>query len=81
MSQKTRVKFTNKETADGAPYLYMEFLDSIPGLPEDPPAFYLNPGTEMPEAEDIARYLNANIREFQPYPLDPPSRFQTEVKI
>lgn len=81
MSQKTRVKFTIKETGDGVPYLYMEFLDSIPGLPEDPPAFYLRPGTQMLEAEEIARYLNSNLAEFQPFPLGPANQFQTEIKM
>lgn len=81
MSQKTRVKFTIKESGDGVPYLHMEFLDSILGLPDQPPAFYLRAGTQMQEAEEIALYLNSNLAEFQPFPQEPAHQFQTEVKI
>ncbi|MEJ8662926.1 hypothetical protein [Pseudomonas sp. LP23] len=80
MSYKTRVTFTIKESADGTPYLNMEALDPIPNFPEQPPAFDLRPGADMAKAEEIARYLNANIASFRPEPLVPIASFQTKVK-
>ncbi|KAA8692054.1 hypothetical protein [Pseudomonas caricapapayae] len=80
MSYKTRVVFTIKESGEGVPYLNMEFHDDIPGLPDNPPAFDLPPGTDMFKAREIASYLNKNIDAFRPFPHVPEARFQTEVK-
>lgn len=80
MSDKTRVVFTIKETGDGVPYLTMEFHDPIPGLPDDPPVFDLNPGATMEDAKEVAAYLNKNIAAFRPFPMRPAASFQTRVK-
>ncbi|MNF41378.1 hypothetical protein D3C84_224020 [compost metagenome] len=71
MSNKTRVVFTIKETGEGRPYLMMEFHDPIPGLPDDPPVFDLQPGATMEDAEEVAAYLNKNISAFRPLPMVP----------
>ena len=68
MSHKTRIVFTIKESGDGVPCLNMEFHDNIPGLPDDPPAFDLKPGTGMDKAREIAAYLNDNLAAFRPFP-------------
>lgn len=68
MSHVTRVTFTIKETAEGAPYLHMEALDAIPNFPAEPPAFDLPPGTDMAKAKEIAAYLNQNLAGFRPEP-------------
>ena len=80
MSYQTRVTFTTGEPENGPPYLQMEFLDAIPGLPVDPPVFDLPPGTDMKKAEEIAAYLNKNLAAFRPFPSQPKSGFQTQVK-
>jgi hypothetical protein len=71
MSYKTRVVFTIKETDVGRPYLMMEFHDDIPGLPVDPPVFDLVDGATMEEAEVVAKFLNAKIEFYRPFPLVP----------
>jgi hypothetical protein len=71
MSYKTRVVFTIKETAEGRPYLMMEFHDDIPGLPVDPPVFDLREGATMEEAELVATFLNAKIASYRPFPMIP----------
>ncbi len=71
MSYKTRVVFTVKEADDGHPYLMMEFHDDIPGLPVDPPVFDLMVGATMEEAEVVARFLNAKIAFYRPFPMVP----------
>lgn len=81
MSHKTRVTFTIGEPENGQPYLQMEFLDSIPGLPNNPPVFDLPPGTDMSKAKEIAFYLNENLVAFRPFPAEPKSAFQTHVKL
>lgn len=77
MSHKTRIVFTIKESGEGVPCLNMEFHDSIPGLPVDPPAFDLKPGTDMEKAREIAAYLNDNLAAFRPFPLRPAFGFQS----
>lgn len=71
MSYKTRVAFTIKEAVDGRPYLMMEFHDDIPGLPVDPPVFDLIEGATMEEAELVAKFLNAKIAFYRPFPMIP----------
>jgi hypothetical protein len=80
MSYKTRIVFTVKEWGDGVPYLHMEFHDNIPGLPDNPPAFDLPPGTDINAAGEIAKYLNHNLTAFRPFPSQPIPTFQTTVK-
>ncbi len=80
MSYKTRIVFTVKESGDGVPCLNMEFHDNIPGLPEDPPAFDLNPGIDLKKAKEIAAYLNKNLAAFRPFPLESKPGFQQGVK-
>lgn len=76
MSLRTRVKFTIKEAVNEVPYLQMEALDSIPNFPNEPPAFYLPEGTDMKKAEEIARYLNANLAAYSPDPSRPAKGWQ-----
>ncbi|MGE8098069.1 hypothetical protein [Pseudomonas fluorescens] len=80
MSYKTAIVFTVKESGDGVPYLHMEFHDAIPGLPDDPPAFDLQPGTDIKTAHEIANYLNENLAAFRPFPSRPIPTFQKAVK-
>jgi hypothetical protein len=80
MSYKTRITFTIAEPDGGQPYLQMEFLDSIPGLPNDPPVFDLPPGTDMQRAEEIAAFLNSNLIAFRPFPSERKSGFQTTIR-
>ncbi|QQD56712.1 hypothetical protein MHB_0010845 [Pseudomonas fluorescens BBc6R8] len=80
MSHKTGIVFTVKESADGVPYLHMEFHDNIPGLQEDPPAFDLKPGTDLAQAKEIAKYLNENLVAYRPFPNRPTHGFQTFVR-
>lgn len=70
MSQKTRVKFTIGEPGEGQPHLQMWFLDSIPGVPDNPPVFELPPGTDMEKAEEIAKYLNKTLVSFRLFPTE-----------
>ena len=65
MTERSDYKVTVKELGDGTPFLMLEpYEGDLTILANGHLSLDLLPGTTYEQAQEIARYLNANIRSF-----------------
>ncbi|PTU02142.1 hypothetical protein DBR45_13860 [Pseudomonas sp. HMWF031] len=64
MTKRARPVFKVKQHVSHEPWICIEYATSDEGMTEDLYGFDLKPGTSFEKAEEIARYMNANLGDF-----------------
>ncbi|BGE63880.1 hypothetical protein QH301_005789 [Pseudomonas aeruginosa] len=62
MTTRASGTFTVKETGDGRPYIVFEPDTAEPGFPKGQLGIELGHGTDIEEAQEIAKYLRQKVR-------------------
>jgi hypothetical protein len=75
-TEREAIVCTVKEAADGLPFLMFEPAggDPLPSLPNCQFGLYLNRGTTLEQASDLARMINARVGSFFALIADVPVR-------